>query len=126
MSFGPTSVVTIDTVDMSAPGAPLLDAEQLNNSLGRFRLTPPLLDSDGSALTGLTFAEAVVIQADGQTAELYRNDFDGAKSLPGAQPFIFLSPTSGVPIEQTFAIFQPGMPYSVLARCADHPAPDNQ
>jgi len=120
MSFGPVTIATLDTVDMQAPGAPGLSAQQILNQLGEFVLTPPTTDADGSPLTGLTFAQAVVIQADADVAELFRNDFEGAMQFNGAKVFE-IELAEGMPVTQPFAIGEPGKPYSVLARVADHP-----
>ncbi len=62
----------------------------------------------------------MVIQADADVAELFRNDFEGGLQFNGAQVFE-LDLAEGVPVTQQFAISEPGKPYSVLARVADHP-----
>lgn len=120
MGFGPITIATIETSDISAPGAPLLSAQQTSNTAGTFTLTPPTTDADGSPLTGLTFGQAVVIQADAITAEMFRADFAGAQAFNGAQLFEF-DITDGAAVTQPFAIAEPGKPYSILARVADHP-----
>jgi len=120
MSFGPVTIVTLDTMDVQAPGAPGLTAQQTSNHQGQFTLTPPTTDADGSPLSGLTFGQAVVIQADAETAELYRNDFEAALQFNGAQVFE-VDPADGAPATREFAIAEPGRPYSILARAADHP-----
>jgi len=120
MSFGPVTFTTLDTMDMQAPGAPGLSAQQILNQLGEFVLTPPATDADGSPLTGLTFGQAVVIQADADVAEFFRDDFEGALQFNGAQVFE-LDLVEGVPVTQQFAIGEPGKPYSILARVAEHP-----
>lgn len=118
MGFGPVTIATAETLDISAPGAPGLAIQQNNNTVGSFTLTPPTTDSDGSPLTGLTFAQAVVIQASADEAEVYRADFEGAMAANGAQ--LFTMPLgNGEAVSQAFAIAQPGKPYSVLARCSD-------
>ena len=119
MSFGPVTIVTVDTMDVQAPGAPGLTAVQLSNRQGEFTLTPPTTDADGSPLSGLTFGQAVVIQADAATAELYRNDFEAALQFNGAQVFE-IDLAEGEPVTREFAIAEPGRPYSILARVADH------
>jgi len=119
MSFGPVTIATLDTMDIQAPGAPGLSARQISNHQGEFTLTPPTTDADGSPLSGLTFGQAVVIQADLPTAELYRNDFEAALQFNGAQVFE-LDLADGVPVTREFAIAEPGRPYSILARVADH------
>jgi hypothetical protein len=101
MSFGPVTIVTLDTLDVQAPGAPGLAAH-------------------GSPLSGLTFGQAVVIQADAAEAELYRNDFEAALQFNGAQVFE-LDLADGEPATREFVIAEPGRPYSILARVADHP-----
>lgn len=120
MSFGPVTIQSVETVDMQAPGAPGLSVQQTSNQVGEFVLTPPTTDADGSPLSGLTFAQAVVIQADADLAEAFRSDFDGALQFNGAQVFE-LDVMVGMPVAQQFAIGEPGKPYSVLARVADHP-----
>jgi len=120
MSFGPVTIVTVDTLDVQAPGAPGLTAQQISNHQGEFTLTPPTTDADGSPLSGLTFGQAVVIQADAPTAELFRNDFESALQFNGAQVFE-LDLADGAPVTREFAIAEPGRPYSILARVADHP-----
>ncbi len=119
MSFGPVTIVTLDTLDVQAPGAPGLSARQISNHAGDFTLTPPTTDADGSPLSGLTFGQAVVVQADAATAELYRNDFEAALQFNGAQVFE-LDLADGAPVTREFAIAEPGRPYSILARVADH------
>jgi hypothetical protein len=119
MSFGPVTIFTLDTLDVQAPGAPGLTAQQISNRQGEFTLTPPTTDADGSPLSGLTFGQAVVIQADAPTAELFRNDFESALQFNGAQVFE-LDLADGAPVTREFAIAEPGRPYSVLARVADH------
>ena len=119
MSFGPVTIATLDTMDVQAPGAPGLSARQLSNGRGEFTLTPPTTDADGSPLSGLTFGQAVVIQADAATAELYRNDFDPALLFNGAQVFE-MDLDDGEPAMREFVIAEPGRPYSILARVADH------
>jgi hypothetical protein len=120
MSFGPVTIVSLDTMDVQAPGAPGLTAQQISNRQGEFTLTPPTTDADGSPLSGLTFGQAVVIQADAATAELFRNDFESARQFNGAQVFE-LDLADGQPQTREFAIAAPGQPYSILARVADHP-----
>ena len=120
MSFGPVTIFTVDTMDVQAPGAPGLTAVQLSNRAGEFTLTPPTTDADGSPLSGLTFGQAAVIQADAATAELYRNDFEAAMQFNGAQVFE-LDLAEGEPVTREFVIAEPGRPYSILARVADHP-----
>ncbi|HPM24278.1 MAG TPA: hypothetical protein PLP66_10270 [Phycisphaerae bacterium] len=120
MSFGPVTIVTVDTLDVQAPGAPGLTAQQISNHQGEFTLTPPTTDADGSPLSGLTFGQAVVIQADAPTAELFRNDFESALQFNGAQVFE-LDLADGAPQAREFAIAEPGRLYSILARVADHP-----
>lgn len=119
MSFGPVTISTLDTMDIQAPGAPGLAARQVSNHEGEFTLTPPTTDADGSPLTGLTFGQAVVIQADAETAELYRDEFETVLQFNGAQVFE-LDLVEGEPVTQAFVIAEPGRPYSVLARAADH------
>jgi hypothetical protein len=119
MAFGPTTIATLDTMDIQAPGAPGLSARQISNHQGELTLTPPTTDADGSPLSGLTFGQAVVIQADAATAELYRNDFDAALQFNGAQVFE-LDLVDGEPLTREFTISEPGRPYSILARVADH------
>ena len=119
MSFGPVTISTLDTMDVQAPGSPGLAAQQISNSRGEFTLTPPTTDADGSPLTGLTFGQAVVIQADADTAELFRNDFEGALQFNGAQVFE-VDLEDAEPVTREFVIAEPGRPYSVLARVADH------
>ncbi len=119
MSFGPVTIATLETMDVQAPGAPGLSARQVSNQQGEFTLTPPTTDADGSPLSGLTFGQVAVIQADAQAAESYRNDFDAVLQANGAQVFE-IDLASGEPVTQAFAIGQPGRPYSVLARVADH------
>ncbi len=119
MSFGPVTIATLDTMDVQAPGAPGLSARQVSNHQGEFTLTPPATDADGSPLTGLTFGQAVVIQADAVMAELYRSDFEAALQFNGAQVFE-LELAEGEPATREFAIAEPGRPYSILARVADH------
>ncbi len=119
MSFGPVTIATLDTMDVQAPGAPGLSARQVSNGRGEFTLTPPTTDADGTPLSGLTFGQAVVIQADAETAELYRNDFDAALQFNGAQVFE-VDLNDGVPVTREFVIAEPGRPYSILARVADH------
>lgn len=119
MSFGPVTVATLDTMDVQAPGAPGLSARQISNGRGEFTLTPPTTDADGSPLSGLTFGQAVVMQADAETAELYRNDFEAAKQFNGAQVFE-IDLDDGEPATREFVIAEPGRPYSILARVADH------
>ena len=119
MSFGPVTIATLDTMDVQAPGAPGLAARQISNREGEFTLTPPTTDADGSPLSGLTFGQAVVIQADAATAELYRNEFDAALQSNGAQVFE-IDLADGAPVTRSFAIAEPGRPYSILARVADH------
>jgi hypothetical protein len=119
MSFGPVTIATLDTMDVQAPGAPGLAARQVSNRAGEFTLTPPTTDADGSPLTGLTFGQAVVIQADAETAELYRDDFDTALQFNGAQVFE-LDLVEDEPVTREFVIAEPGRPYSILARVADH------
>jgi uncharacterized protein (TIGR03437 family) len=75
-------------MDVQAPGAPALTAQQISNRQGEFTLTPPTTDADGSPLSGLTFGQAVVIQADAATAELFRNDFESALQFNGVQVFV--------------------------------------
>ncbi|MBK9120391.1 MAG: hypothetical protein IPM18_12435 [Phycisphaerales bacterium] len=70
MSFGPVTIFTVDTMGVQAPGAPGLTAVQLSNRASEFTLTPPTTDADGSPLSGLTFGQAVVIQADAVEADL--------------------------------------------------------
>lgn len=62
MSFGPVTIAMLETMDIQAPGAPGLAARQVSNSEGKFTLTPPTTDADGSPLTGLTFRQVAVIQ----------------------------------------------------------------
>ena len=119
MSFGPVTIATLDTMDVQAPGAPGLSARQISNGRGEFTLTPPTTDADGSPLSGLTFDQAVVIQADAETAELYRNDFEAALQFNGAQVFE-IDLVDGEPATREFVIAEPGRPYSILARVADH------
>lgn len=120
MSFGPVTIATLETLDVQAPGAPGLAARQVSNHEGEFTLTPPSTDADGSPLSGLTFGQAAVIQADADTAELYRNDFEVVLQFNGVQVFeVDLVPD--VPVTRSFAISEPGKPYSILARVADHP-----
>lgn len=120
MSFGPVTIATLETMDVQAPGAPGLSARQVSNGEGEFTLTPPTTDADGSPLSGLTFGQSVVIQADAATAELYRTDFEAALQFNGAQVFE-VDLANGEPVTRVFAIAEPGRPYSVLARVADHP-----
>lgn len=119
MSFGPVTVATLETMDVQAPGAPGLSARQISNGRGEFTLTPPTTDADGSPLTGLTFGQAVVIQADADMAELYRNDFDAALQFNGAQVFE-VDLVEDESVTREFVIAEPGRPYSILARVADH------
>lgn len=119
MSFGPVTIATLDTMDVQAPGAPGLSARQISNGRGEFTLTPPTTDADGSPLSGLTFGQAVVIQADAEMAELYRNDFEAALQFNGAQVFE-IDLVDGEPATREFVIAEPGRPYSILARVADH------
>jgi hypothetical protein len=119
MSFGPTTIATLNTLDVQAPGAPGLAARQVSNAAGEFTLTPPTTDADGSPLSGLTFGQVVAIQADAEVAEAYRNDFDAARQFNGAQVFE-LDLADGQPQTRSFAITTPGQPYSLLARVADH------
>ncbi len=119
MSFGPVTIATLDTMDIQAPGAVGLSARQVSNHVGQFTLTPPATDADGSPLSGLTFGQAVVIQADAETAELYRHDFEAALQFDGAQVFE-LDLAEGEPVTREFVIAEPGRPYSILARAADH------
>ena len=119
MSFGPVTIATLATMDVQAPGAPGLSARQISNRAGEFTLTPPTTDADGSPLSGLTFGQAVVIQADAATAELYRNDFEAALQFNGAQVFE-LDLADGVTVTREFTIAESGRPYSILARVADH------
>jgi len=120
MSFGPVTIATLDTMDVQAPGAPGLSARQISNGRGEFTLTPPTTDADGSPLSGLTFGQAVVIQADADTTELYRNEFEAALQFNGAQVFE-LDLVEEEPATREFVIAEPGRPYSILARVADHP-----
>ena len=119
MSFGPVTIAALDTMDVQAPGAPGLSARQVSNQQGEFTLTPPTTDADGSPLSGLTFGQVAVIQADAGTAEAYRNEFEAVLQFNGAQVFE-IDLTDGEPVTQPFAIAEPGRPYSVLARVADH------
>jgi hypothetical protein len=119
MSFGPVTIATLDTMDVQAPGAPGLAARQISNGRGEFTLTPPTTDADGSPLSGLTFGQAVVMRADAATAELYRNDFEAALQFNGAQVF-GIDLDDGEPATREFVIAEPGRPYSILARVADH------
>lgn len=120
MGFGPTTIATLDTLDIQAPGAPGLSVQQISNSAGEFTFTPPSTDADGSPLSGLTYGQAVVIQADAPEAEMYRQNFEAATQFNGAQVFEFdLVPD--VPVTKRFNIAEPGRPYSVIARAADHP-----
>jgi hypothetical protein len=121
MPTGPVAIATQHTVDVQAPGAPVLQIEQLDNLLAEVTLTPPILDANGADLSGLTRADAVVIQADEGEAELYRFAFEEACARPDAQTFTLpLTPESG---DQKFRfnIAVPGDAYSVLARCSDDP-----
>ena len=119
MAFGPVTIATLETLDVQAPGAPGLAARQVSNQEGEFTLTPPSTDADGSPLSGLTFGQVAVIQADADTAELYRNDFDAVLQFNGVQVFeVDLVPD--VPVTRSFVISEPGKPYSILARVADH------
>jgi hypothetical protein len=52
MSFGPVTIVTVDTMDVQAPGAPGLTAVQLSNRAGEFTLTPPPPAAAGSPRSG--------------------------------------------------------------------------
>jgi len=119
MSFGPVTVATLDTMDVQAPGAPGLSARQISNTRGEFTLTPPTTDADGSPLTGLTFGQALLIQADADTAELYRDDFDAAIQFNGAQVFE-VDLVEDESVTREFVIAEPGRPYSILAHVADH------
>lgn len=126
MGWSPVAIQTVHTTDFVAPGAPGLVVEQVDNSTGRFTLTPPTVDADGSELTGLTYAQAVVVQMDEVEAEQFREHFDDVLQLNGAQPFIIElvdgdDPDADPdPIMVPFAIV-PGKVYTVFARCADHP-----
>lgn len=120
MSFSPVTIASLDTVDRSAPGAPGINGlAQVGERIGEFTFVPPTLDADGSPLTGLTFAQVVTIQARAEEVEQYRNDFEAAISAPGAE-LQTLDLVDGEAVRVTFAIGNPGKPYSVIARCADH------
>ena len=55
MSYGPVSLSNVTTSDLVAPGMPVFVAlNQTGNSIIKATVAIPVMDSDGSNLTGLT------------------------------------------------------------------------
>jgi hypothetical protein len=120
MSFGPVTLATLKTFDVQAPGGPGVNVSQVSNSRADYLITPPIVDADGSPLTGLTYAEAAILEASAEEAQAYANDFEAALAVPGAQVFnLDMTPTSP-PVSGSFVV-QENRSYAVLVRCADHP-----
>jgi hypothetical protein len=61
-----------------------------------------------------------VIQADAARRSCTSDDFESALQFNGAQVFE-LDLAEGEPVSREFVIAEPGRPYSILARVADHP-----
>lgn len=120
MAFSLTAIFTLETADAEAPGAPGITAVQDSNTQGTWTLTAPTEDADGSPLTGLTFGQIVVAQISAEDAEDFRDDFEGAMELPDAQNFREDGLEPGDVRSASFAIAEPGSPYTVFARVADH------
>jgi hypothetical protein len=119
MRYGPASYATLYTVDTTAPGAPSLSIQQNNDDEGEFTLNWPMMDADGTSLTGLRGARAVVIEADEEMAAAYCDDFEAALLVNGAQPFSIVKDESNDPVTLKFVIPRPGAVYSVIAQCTD-------
>jgi hypothetical protein len=54
MSYGPVSVISVGTADMSPPGSPSISAMQISNKEIEAKIVIPTLDADGSPVSGLS------------------------------------------------------------------------
>lgn len=122
MAYGPTLISSTKTEDASAPGAGSLSINPKSNKAGDVVFTAPTLDANGDELSGLTYAEVVVIEATAADAEQFREDFDGALAFTGAQHFIF-DVTEGEVVTNEWKITRLGADYSAISRTADHARP---